>query len=418
MQIKMDRHLSGKSKKLKYLTIGAVIFLALALMAYLSVSKKRALNVAADELLIKTVSEGYFEDYIILQAKAEPLQAMFVNILEGGSVQEIYAENGTIVQQGQPLAKLYNPNTELGYLTQETAIIEQMNNLNTGKLSIRNQELGLTKELATIDHDYNDAKRLYDLNEKLFQKGVISKNDWNAIAENFRFQTERRDNIQLSIQKEKQANRIQISQINQSIGTMEKSLEILRNNKKNFLITAPVSGRLTAFEPILGQTFPAGASIAKIDVMRGYKLVAEVDEFYLDKVGIGQKGEIDHKGKSHQVTVSKVLPEVKQNGRFEVELMLSDELQPSLQQGISFGIKLQLSEKEKVVLLPKGKFHSETAGNWIFVLKGNKAERREIKIGRENPAYYEVLSGLKAGEQVITSAYTDYKDVEQLNLNQ
>lgn len=412
----MDKVLTRKSKKIKYLTAGGSIFLALMLMAYFSVNKKRSLNVAAGEIIIKTVTKGNFEDFIIMQAKAEPLHAMLVNIIEGGSVQDIYAENGAIVTKGQSLAKMYNPNTELGYLTQETAIIEQMNNLNSGKLNIRNQELELTKDLALIEHDYNNAKRQYDMNKRLYDKGVISRNDWNTIEENFRYQQERKNNIQLSIQKEKQTNKIQIAQINGSIKTMEKSLEILRNNKQNFLITAPASGRLTSFDPILGQTFQAGQSIGKIDLMQGYKLVAEVDEFYRDKVAVGQKGEIDHKGTTLEVTVIKVLQEVK-NGRFQTELSITGTNQPALQRGSSFGIKLSLSARHQVLLLPKGAFNHETAGKWIFVVNGDKAERREIKTGRENPNYYEVLGGLKAGEKVITSSYTDYTEVEILNIN-
>lgn len=412
----MDTVIKSKSKKIKYATIGGVVFLAFATMAYLSFSKKKSLNVAADELLVKTVQQEYFEDFIVFQAKVEPLNAMFVNIVEGGSVQEIFAENGTHVEKGQALAKMYNPNSELNYMTQETAIIEQMNNLNNGKLNIRNQELQLTQDLLSIEHDYNEAKRIHDLNARLFEKGVISKNEWNQIQESLRFQEQRKNNIQLSIQREKQSNRIQISQIDRSIGTMEKSLDILRNNKKNFLITAPDSGNLTSFEPILGKTYQAGESIGKIDVMKGYKLVADVDEFYLEKVAIGQKGQVDYKGQMLEVSVVKVLPEVK-GGRFQVELSFTAKDSLVLQQGLSFGVKLTLSEKEKVLVIPKGTFYNTTGGKWIFVVSGNDAVRKTIKIGRENPDYYEVLGGLKVGEKVVTSGYEDFKDVEVLKLN-
>ena len=412
----MDTVIKSKSKKIKYATIAAVVFLAFGMMAYFSFSKKKSLNVNEKELLVKTVSNEYFEDFMVFQARVEPLNAMFVNISEGGSVQEIFAENGTFVEKGQALAKMYNPNSELNYMTQETAIIEQMNNLNNGKLNIRNQELALTQDLLAIDHDYNDAKRLFDMNKRLFEKEIISKNDWNTIQENLRFQQERKNNIQLSIQKEKQTNQIQISQINRSIQTMEKSLEILRNNKKNFLITAPASGNLTSFEPILGKTYQGGESIGKIDVMKGYKLVADVDEFYLEKAAVGQKGTVDYKGNSLEVSVIKILPEVK-NGRFQIELAFIGKDQLVLQQGLSFGVKLTLSEKNKVLVLPKGQFFSDTSGKWIFVIHGNEAVKKTIKTGRENPDYYEIISGLKSGDKVITSSYADFKDVEVLNLN-
>lgn len=412
----MDTVINRKSKKIKYLTIGGAIFLALALMAYISLTQKQSLNVASDTIIVKSVEMQNFEDFMVFQAKAEPLNAMLVNIIEGGSVQEIFVENGAMVEQSQPLAKLYNPNSELGYLTQETAIIEQMNNLNNGKLNIRNQELDLTKDLVSIEHDFNDAKRLYEVNKTLFEKDIIARNEWQTIAENFRFQQERRNNIKMSIRQEKETNRIQIAQINRSLATMEKSLQILRNNKKNFVVTAPASGRLTSFEPILGQTFAAGESIAKIDVLKGYKLVADVDEFYLDKVTVGQRGSIEYKDKMLDVAVIKVLPEVK-GGRFQVELGIDAAKQPDLQQGVSFGVKLNLSGRERVLVLPKGQFHQQTAGKWIFVVDGNKAVRRNITLGRENPHYFEVIAGLKPGEKVVTSAYTDYQNIEMLNLN-
>jgi HlyD family secretion protein len=411
----MDTVIKSKSKKLKFATLTAVGFLAFATMAYLSFSKKKSLNVSTDEILIKTAENENFEDFMVFQARVEPLNAMLVNIVEGGSVQEIFAENGTHVEKGQALAKMYNPNSELNYMTQETAIIEQMNNLNNGKLNIRNQELSLTQDLLSIEHDYNEAKRIHDLNKRLFEKDVISRNEWNAIQESLRFQEQRKNNIQSSIQREKQSNKIQISQIDRSIATMEKSLEILRNNKKNFLITAPASGNLTSFEPILGKTYQSGESIGKIDVMKGYKLVADVDEFYLEKAAVGQKGQIDYKGQMLEVTLIKVMPEVK-GGRFQVELAFTGKQQMQLQQGLSFGVRLTLSGKQKVLVIPKGQFYNESGGQWVFVVKGNEAVRQPIKIGRENPDYYEVLGGLKAGDKVITSSYADYKDVEVLKL--
>jgi len=412
----MDKVIPRKNRKFRYLTIAIAVFLVLAVIVFFSFSTKRSLNVKAEELTVQKIEKEFFEDFVVFQAKVEPLNVMLVNVTEGGSVKEIFVENGAMVTKGQSLARLYNPNTELNYLTQETAIIEQINNLNTGKLNIRNQELNLTKDWVLIEHDYNDAKRLYDMNSKLFAKDVISKNDWNTFKESLRFQEERKKTIQQSIQKEKQSNQLQISQINRSIQTMEMSLDILRNNKKNFLITAPESGRLTSFEPVLGKTFQAGESIGKIDSKQGYKLIAEVDEFYLEKLREGLKGQVEFKGKILEVLVTKVIPEVK-SGHFTVELVFVSKENIALQDGLSFGVKLILSEKNKTLVVPKGSFNQETAGKWIFVVKGNKAERRNIKLGRENPSYYEILEGLKEGESVITSSYSDYKDIEELSIS-
>jgi len=390
-------------------------FLILGYFTYQILTKKRSLNVNRSEITIKIVENDYFEDFIVLQARVEPLNSMLVNIIEGGAVQEIYVGNGDKVVQGQPIVRLYNPNTELNYMQQETAIIEQINNLNKAKLDLRNQELNLAKDLVSIEHDYLDAKNLFDLNKKLFEQEILSKNEWEKTEESYRFQKERMNIIKQSVTKERQANQIQIGQLGQSIAVMDRSLTILRSNKKNFLVTAPLSGRLSSFEPILGKNYQQGESVGKIDVMQGYKLLADVDEFYLEKVAVGQKGTVEYKGKLLKVQITKVIQEVK-NGRFQVELNFENPTDLDLQQGLSFGVRLNLSEKTKTVVLTKGGFSQDTAGKWIFVVNGAQAERRTIKLGRENPLYYEVLGGLKVGDKVVTSSYKDYKEVEVLNL--
>jgi HlyD family secretion protein len=410
----MDTIIESKNNKKKYLILALPIILVFGYIVFTSLTKKRSLNVKKSEITIKTVEDDFFEDFMSFQAKAVPVNSMLVNIIEGGAVQEIFVENGDQVTKGQSLVRLYNPNAELAYMQQETAIIEQINNLEKAKLDLRNQELNLGKDLIAIEHDYLDAKNLLDVNKNLFEQEILAKSEWEKTKENFRFQKERMSIIKQSVSKEKQANQIQIGQLNQSIGIMNKSLGVLRSNKKNFLITAPISGRLSSFEPILGKTYAQNTSIGFIDDQKGYKLVADVDEFYLDRISEKQKGTVDFDNKTIEVIITKVIPEVK-GGRFQVELDFVSAEKLDLKQGLSFGVKLNLSEKTKTIVLSKGSFNEETAGKWIFVVNGNKAERRTIKLGRENPLYYEVLEGLKPGEKVITSSYKDYKQVEVLN---
>lgn len=411
----MDTVINRKNNKKKQLLLIIPIILVLVYFVFTALTKQRSLNIKQAEISIKTVENDFFEDFILFQAKVTPLHSMLVNIIEGGAVQEIFAENGDMVTKGQPLVRLYNPNTELNYMQQETSIIEQINNLNKAKLDLRNQELNLAKDLIAIEHDFLDAENLYNLNKKLFDQEILAKNEWEITKENYRFQKERMSIIKQSVTKEKQANLIQIGQLNQSIGIMNQSLVILRKNKNNFLITAPLSGRLSSFEPILGKTFTQGNSIGTIDVMQGYKLVADVDEFYLNRVAEGQKGNVDFNGKTVDVQITKIIPEIK-NGRFIVELNFLKNENLELNQGLSFGVRINLSEKTKTLVISKGSFYQDTSGKWIFVVNGNKAEIRNIKLGRENPLYYEVLEGLQIGEKVITSSYKDYKEVQILNI--
>ncbi|EHQ42308.1 macrolide transporter subunit MacA [Myroides odoratus] len=413
----MDRVLPRKNRKKQriLLIVGGVILLAVA--SFFTFFQDIALNVSKKEIRISAVKEGVFEEYISFQGKVEPLQSLLINIAEGGAVSEIFVENGAVIQKGDPLVLLHNPSSELAYMSQESSLIEQMNNLNVNLMNIRNQEIGLMKDLISIEYEYKNAELQYTLNKKLFDQEILSLNEWNQTVESFSYQKKRKALMEQSVEKEKQSNQVQVRQINQSLTVIQRSLEKLKENKQNFLLRAPISGRLSSFEPMLGKTYNGGESIGKIDVLEGYKLVANVDEFYLDRIVLGQKGQVESKGQLIQVEVSKILPEII-NGRFEVQLNFINQDNLKLQEGNSMGIKLFLSGKEQRLLLAKGSFMTDTKGEWVYVVKEGKAERRQVEIGRENPAYYEVISGLSIGEQVIISSYKDYLRVNYLQLKE
>ena len=221
--------------------------------------------------------------------------------------------------------------------------------------------------------------------------------------------------VQNGASSEKASRNSQYSAINNSINQMEKSLNILRSNKNNFLIMSPVSGRLSSFNISLGQNLTSGESIGKVDLMGGYKLIAKVDEFYINKLQNGIKGSLESNAKQFEVIITKILPEVK-DGQFSVELNFVDVKPENLKIGMTFGVKLKLSADTQSMMIPKGNFNKDTNGKWIFVLKNNKAEKRNISLGRENQMFYEVVSGLKQGETVITSDYTELKKYEVLDI--
>ena len=409
----MDVAIPRKNRKKQYIAVAIGIILSLTGLGVHIATKPTYLHVNRNEILIRKVAKGNFEDFVVFQAQVEPLYSQLINVIEGGAIQEIFVENGDVITTGTPIARLYNPNSEFNYLAQETGIIEQINQLNVAKLNIRNQELELSKELVLIEHDFNAAKMESDLSGTLYSKKILAKNDYDVTNEKLRYQQERKSIIQKSIERERQTNAVQIKQINQALDIMEKSLITLRNNKKNFLVLAPATGRLSSFETTLGQNIDAGTPIGKIDLMKGYKLSANVDEYYLDKIAVGLEGTIQFKGESQKVQVIKVLPEVK-NGQFKVELTFLNQQPTNLQEGTSFGVKLLFSDTEEKLLLPKGSFNAVTQGKWIFVKTGDKAIKRNIELGRENPNYFEVISGLKDGEEVIISSYEDYKNIDEL----
>lgn len=411
----MDTKINKKNKNLKRIILLAFVVVFFGASSFYLMNRPRSLSINSSEIMIKDVAVENFEDFVIFQGQLEPINSILINVVEGGSVQEVFVENGEMVTKGMPIARLYNPNTELNYLTQETAIIEQMNQLNVAKLSIRNQELDMSKDFVAIEHDYNQSKLDYDLSKKLYDREVLSKNEWENTQEKLRFQNERKGIIQKTLVKERESNTIQLKQIDEALAIMRKSLITLRQNKKNFLVIAPETGRLSSFEATLGQSIEAAKSIGKIDILSGYKLVAMVDEYYLDRIQENQYGQIEMKGKIIKVKVTKISPEIK-GGKFKTELEFIDKIPSNLQEGLSVGVKLILSEKEKRTVIPKGSFYAITQGKWIFVVNGNKAVRRKIELGRENPNYYELVSGLKVGEKIIVSNYEDYKEIQELTI--
>ena len=413
----MDKQIQPKKKTTKNMLLWGIPIVLLVSIVLMNLTRKKQVNLKKQDLAIKTIKLGDFEDVVLFNSTVEPKTSVLVNVIQGGSVSEIFVESGQMIKKGTPLLKVYNPNAELNYLTQETAMIEQINNLRNLRVSIKNQQLSLDQQLLSIDNDFRNAKRQYDLDSKLFSKGVISKNDYEKTTQQHTFQKERNNVIKKSVSEEKKSRDVQLSSINTSLSNMEKSLELLRKNKENFTVKAPVDGLLSSFNPILGESYNQGQPIGKMDVLDGYKLVANVDEYYISKLREGISGRVAVNMNNYEIKISKIYPEVK-SGQFKVELFFDkDTLSNNVKRGMSLKTKVFLSGKTKALLVSKGMFYQSTNGKWIFVLDSeNKAVKRNIKIGRENPFYYEILEGLKEGDRVITSNYDEYKDVEEINI--
>ena len=413
----MDKQITPKSKKTKKMLLYSIPILLLASIVIMNFTRKKQINLAKSDLTIKEVFQGDFEDIVLLNATVEPKTSILINIIQGGAVAEIFAESGQIVKKGTPLMRIYNPNAELRYLTQETAMIEQINNLRNIRVSIQNQQLNLDEQLLGIDNSFKNAERQYNLDDKLYNKGIIARNDYEKTNQEYQFQKERKKVIKTSANNEKAERKIQLARINTSLNNMRKSLELLRKNKENFIVKAPKDGQLSGFNPILGQSYNQGESVGKLAILDGYKLIAKVDEYYNSKLKVGVKGTISMDNKPHNIYISKIFQEI-ENGQFKVELAFEkDSLPKAIKRGMSVRTKLFLSGNKKALLINKGMFYQSTNGKWAFVLNSaNKAVKRTIKIGRENPFYYEILEGLHVGDKVITSNYDDFMDVEVVNV--
>ncbi|WP_265426944.1 efflux RND transporter periplasmic adaptor subunit [Chryseobacterium sp. YIM B08800] len=411
----MDTKIVKKKSKLKLILIIIVSALAVWVFGWYFLNQKKTFNVKLEDITTDEVTKGKFEDMLMVTAQTQSLNSSLVNVLEGGAVKEIFAEDGQMLTKGEPIARVYNPNTEFNYLNQETGIMQQISQMRSSLLELKNQEFNQDKELLQSQNDYNTALQTYNLQKRLYDAEIGKKTDYDMALQNLNYQKQRKQIVEKGSANEKTSRNSQFAAINNSINQMEKSLNILRSNKNNFLIMAPVSGRLSSFNISLGQNLTTGESIGKIDLMGGYKLIAKVDEYYINKLQVGIKGSLESNAKQYEVIISKILPEVK-DGQFSVELNFIDAKIENLKIGMTFGVKLKLSADTQSMMIPKGNFYKDTNGKWIFVLKNNKAEKRNISLGRENPMYYEVVSGLKAGETVITSDYSELKKYEILDI--
>ncbi len=412
----MDKKIKKKNYIAIKIIVGSMVLGLLLWGGYQMMNQKKQVNLKKDRLTIKKVRYDYFEDMVLFNSIVEPLNTILINTIESGAVQKVYVEDGKMVVKGEPLVEIYNPNTELNYLTRETAIIEQINNLRNTKISIENQQLSLDRDLLLIEHDFIDSEREYQTNTILYGSEIIPKNDYKKSEEDYRYQQEQKRMISQRIQNEKTDRSQQLKRLNASIAKMEESLAQLRANKENFIIKATASGQLSSFDPVIGASYTSGETIGKIDLLDGYKMVAMVDEYYTSYIAEGLKAVMTFQNQPYDLVVSKVLSEVK-NGKFEVELLFQTETPEQIKRGMSLPVKIYLSEQnEKAILLPKGGFYQSSGGQYVFVVNGNQAEKRAITIGKTNPYYYEVLDGLKQEDVVIISSYDHFKDMELLNL--
>ncbi len=412
----MDTKIEKKRSKLKIILLALAGVVILGLFLGYFFRQKKTFNVKAEDLQVEKVTRGKFEDMMMITAQTQSLNSSLVNVMEGGAVKEIFTEDGKMVTKGEPLARVYNPNTEFNFMSQETGIMQQISQMRNTLLELKNQEFTQDKEILQAQNDYNTAQQNYNLQKRLYDAEIGKKTDYDMARQNLAYQQKRKQIVEQSIVNEKHSRASQIAAVNNSIAQMEKSLDVLRNNKNNFLIMSPATGRLSSFSISLGQSLTTGQSIGKVDLMGGYKLVAKIDEYYINKLHAGIKGTLESNGKEYNVIVSKVLPEVVQ-GQFSAELNFADNNKPDdLKIGMTFGVKLKLSADTQSLMIPKGNFFKDTNGKWIFVTENGKAVRKNISLGGENPLYYEVLSGLKEGEQVIVSDYSDYKKYEILDI--
>lgn len=416
----MDRVIEKKKgikKKHFYWGLAGVVFL---LMMYLAFFRKNVstLRVEADKLTIETVEKGIFHDYITVTGNVEPIATIYLDARVGGRVEEKVIEEGSMVKQGEVILRLSNPDLTMNILNSEAQLAEKANFLRNTQVTMEQERLNIKRELLNLEFDIKRKQRTFEQNKALFTDQLISKEDYLKSEEDYLFA---KRSFELYMERQKQDSlyrSIQVGQMEYNLRNMELNLKLVHEQQDQLNVKAPVDGQLTILDAELGQSIPQGGRLGQIHVLTSYKVVAQIDEHYIDKVREGLTAILERQGLEFKLKIRKVLPDVK-DGRFAVEMVFESELPQNMRTGQTYYTRLQLGDPKESLLLPRGNFFQSTGGQWIFVVSadGKLAERRPIKIGSQNPKYYELLEGLEPGERVITSGYDTFGENEQLILN-
>lgn len=413
----MDKKIEKKRLTTKTLVVagGVMAFVAIVIYGY-TLSLKKTYSTDAEKLTISKVAYGDFEDVVLLNASVVPLTSVIVSSSEGGTVAEIFVENGASVVKGAPLLRIANSNAMLGYTSSQTAATEQINQLRKSRLDLEQNQRVLNQDVLDVENSLRTATRQYRLDSTLFSKKVITLQEFNKSSQDYEYYQGKLKIVRKAITQENQSRNLQLAQIDQSMAQMNESLAMIRKNIENMTIKAPVSGKLSSYDPVIGKSYNSNEMIGKIDVLQGYKLQASVDEYYINRVREGQTADCEFNGKVYQLMVSKVIPEVT-SGQFQVEMVFKAPSPVDLRRGLSLQTKLTLSDNSKSLLLSQGQFFQSTGGTWVFVVNNGKATKRNVKIGRKNYLYYEILNGLAKGEEVITSSYDQFDQYEIIEVS-
>ncbi|MBN8823349.1 MULTISPECIES: efflux RND transporter periplasmic adaptor subunit [unclassified Spirosoma] len=394
---------------------GGALLVGLLAYTFFFADRRSKLNVEKDKITVSDVSTGPFEDFIAVTGVVQPLKTIRLDAIEGGYVTQKLVEGGNMVQKGEVLLKLENQSLKLSFLQSETEANRLVNDLQNTRQRIQIERFTLRKTLADVDAQIAQTKDTYERQEKLFKDKVVSEEDYLKAKRAYdRLMSQR--TIEIETQKYQEENaKAQIKQLEGTLQRTQRNVALWQQTLDNLVVKAPVSGQLSSIDVEVGSNINRGQNIGQIDDLNGFKMRVGIDEHYISRVFSGLKGSFEFNGKNHELEISRVYPEVK-NGRFEVDMIFPKGTPEGIKRGQSSPIQLELGKAAKATLLPVGGFFSDTGGNWVYVVdkSGKRAVKRSITLGRKNPEYYEVLSGLEPGEQVITSSYENFGDNEVL----
>ena len=415
MDIPIEKKRFSNSKLIK---IGlAVLIVALILYVIIFSSGNSKLNVETERLSISTAQMGVFQENIPVNGVVLPITTIYLDAIEGGRVEEKYVEDGAVMKAGEPILRLSNTDLELSLVNQETSVYNLLTQMQISQNAARQNTINKLNQFTDVENSLIESERVYNLNKKLYEKGVIAKQDFIRSENDYNYQKER---VQLANQILKQdsiSTRQEQEQIQSSYQRTQNALELMRRKVADLVVKAPVDGQLTSLDAEIGESKNKGERLGQIDVLSGFKVRVDIDEHYISRIYNGQRGSFTFNNKMYFLVIKKVYTQVT-NGRFQVDMEFEEEVPEGIRRGQTLQIRVALSEEKPALLIPKGGFFQQTGGNWIFRVSdnGESAYRVDISLGSQNTEYYEVLSGLKEGDKVITSSYDNYGNIQELVL--
>lgn len=411
----MDRKIERRPRK-PLLIAGIAVTVVLVTIAYLSIDTSTSFTLDGQRIRTATVSTGVYEDYIPLRANVKPETTVYLDAIDGGRVESILVEEGTFVDEGQALLELSNTSLQLDVIAREVEVSEQLNNLRNTQLAIEQNRLKLRSDLIEIDYKITRLSRLVNRYEELQGKQFISKNEYEDSRDELLYWQSRREVTRESQVQDERIRLTQIEQLNSSVQQLEKNLILARGTLDDLLIRAPRSGLLTSLNAEIGEYKARGEHLGQIDDVDRFKATALVNEFYLNRLRMGQRALLNTNGEGFELEISKIYPEV-QASQFEVDLRFVGKIPTDIRRGQTLQLRLVLGDtSERTTLLSNGPFFNDTGGAWVFVLDadGRIATRRPVQLGRRNPNSIEVKAGLVPGDKVIISSYANFIAVDRL----
>ena len=373
------------------------------------------LRVNGDTLSYGSVARGEFNDYIRVTGQVQPMTTIQISPLEGGVVQEIVTEEGSKVKKGDVIVVLSNESLDLQILNSEAELAEKENLLRNTMISMEQQKLSVKQEMLQLRVEVRRSKRAYESARELYAEKLISREEWLKAEEDYMLASDRLALVETRAQQDSLYRAVEIDQMTESLNNMRLNMRMIRKRKDNLTIKAPIDGELGLLDVALGQSIAAGTKIGQINNLDSYKIEAFVDEHYIDRVVAGLQARFERQDESYETVIRKVYPEVR-DGKFKTDFKFNGEQPANIRTGQTYYLNLQLGQPEEAVMIPRGTFYQKTGGRWIYVVSedGTRAVKRNIRIGRQNPQYYEVLEGLEPGDRVVVSGYDGFGDNEVL----